>query len=61
MKKAQGRNEFCRLLVVEDCEDRIALFREWIPEEFRVTFFQLDQARLNRWLDGVREEWEATL
>jgi len=33
-----GRTEFCRLLVVEDSEDRIALFREWIPDEFRVAF-----------------------
>ena len=29
---------FCRLLVVEDSEDRIARFKDWIPDPFRPTF-----------------------
>lgn len=38
MPGKSGRTEFCRLLVVEDSEDRIALFQEWIPEQFRATY-----------------------
>lgn len=38
MPVQQDRPEFCRLLVVEDNDERIALFRQWIPDEFRVTY-----------------------
>jgi hypothetical protein len=30
--------DVCRLLVVEDCEQRIARFRQWIKPPFRPTF-----------------------
>ena len=33
-----GKGEILRLLVVEDSEARMELFREWIPEGFRATF-----------------------
>jgi len=38
MQKRRGLTAFCRLLVVEDSEERTARFREWIPEPFRATF-----------------------
>jgi CheY-like chemotaxis protein len=38
MQQKRGRTAFCRLLIVEDSEERVALFRDWIPERFRATF-----------------------
>ena len=38
MTTDSGKGEILRLLVVEDSEARMELFREWIPEGFRVTF-----------------------
>ena len=38
MTTDSGKGEILRLLVVEDSEARMELFREWIPEGFRTTF-----------------------
>ena len=38
MQKKQVQRQFCRLLVVEDSAERERLFREWIPDDFRITF-----------------------
>ena len=38
MTTDSGKGEILRLLVVEDSEARMELFREWIPEGFRATF-----------------------
>ena len=38
MQKDPGQRQFCRLLIVEDSAERERLFREWIPDDFRVTF-----------------------
>ena len=38
MQKHPGKRQFCRLLIVEDSAERERLFREWIPDDFRVTF-----------------------
>jgi len=38
MRKEPDQRQFCRLLIVEDSAERERLFREWIPDDFRVTF-----------------------
>ncbi|MCA1779073.1 MAG: hypothetical protein LC637_06765 [Xanthomonadaceae bacterium] len=38
MQKDPGKKQFCRLLIVEDSAERERLFREWIPDDFRITF-----------------------
>ena len=38
MQKNQAQRQFCRLLIVEDSAERERIFREWISDDFRVTF-----------------------
>ena len=48
---------FCRLLVVVDNDERIALFRQWIPDEFRAIFVKRSGGRCRCWVwmpDGCK-------